>query len=238
MEQIDIKQQIETMIADEHYRPLSLAQLQETLGLSTTEEFVAMNKAVNELAEQYVIVFSQKGNLMPARMGGYYQGALSVNRKGFGFLDLEDENSIHITEANLHGAMNGDVAIVKKLPSFYGSDEGEVIRVLQHKTNTLVGTFFTSVGKGLQLRLDDERIKSRLIVKNWQAFKMVSGTKVLLKVLRYGDPMELEIVQLLGHIDDPGVDILSVLLEYDIDPQFPEEVMEQAQRTPSRVSPP
>lgn len=44
MEQIDIKQQIETMIADEHYRPLSLAQLQETLGLSTTEEFVAMNK--------------------------------------------------------------------------------------------------------------------------------------------------------------------------------------------------
>ena len=45
MEQIDIKQQIETMIADEHYRPLSLAQLQETLGLSTTEEFVAMNKA-------------------------------------------------------------------------------------------------------------------------------------------------------------------------------------------------
>lgn len=93
------------------------------------------------------------------------------------------------------------------------------------------------MGKGLQLRLDDERIKSRLIVKNWQAFKMVSGTKVLLKVLRYGDPMELEIVQLLGHIDDPGVDILSVLLEYDIDPQFPEEVMEQAQRTPSRVSP-
>ena len=237
MEQIDIKQQIESMIADEHYRPLSLAQLQETLGLSTTEEFVAMNKAVNELAEQYVIVFSQKGNLMPARMGGYYQGALSINRKGFGFLDLEDENSIHITEANLHGAMNGDVAIVKKLPSFYGSDEGEVIRVLQHKTNTLVGTFFTSVGKGLQLRLDDERIKSRLIVKNWQAFKMVSGTKVLLKVLRYGDPMELEIVQLLGHIDDPGVDILSVLLEYDIDPQFPQEVMEQAQRTPSRVSP-
>lgn len=61
-----------------------------------------------------MIVFSQKGNLMPARMGGYYQGALSVNRKGFGFLDLEDENSIHITEANLHGAMNGDVAIVKK----------------------------------------------------------------------------------------------------------------------------
>lgn len=101
--------------------------------------------------------------------------------------------------------MNGDVAIVKKLPSFYGSDEGEVIRVLQHKTNTLVGTFFSSPGKGLQLRLDDERIKARLIVKNWQAFKMVSGTKVLLKVLRYGDPMELEIVQLLGHIDDPGV---------------------------------
>lgn len=76
MEQIDIKQQIETMIADEHYRPLSLAQLQETLGLTTTEEFVAMNKAVNELAEQYVIVFSQKGNLMPARMGGYYQGCV------------------------------------------------------------------------------------------------------------------------------------------------------------------
>ena len=116
MEQIDIKQQIETMIADEHYRPLSLAQLQETLGLSTTEEFVAMNKAVNELAEQYVIVFSQKGNLMPARMGGYYQGALSVNRKGFGFLDLEDENSIHITEANLHGAMNGDIQLSGCLP--------------------------------------------------------------------------------------------------------------------------
>ncbi|WP_448910127.1 ribonuclease R [Holdemania massiliensis] len=237
MEQTDIKQQIETMIADEQYRPLSLAQLQETLGLSTTEEFIAMNKAVNELAEQYVIVFSQKGNLMPAKMGGYYRGVLSVNRKGFGFLDLENENSIHITEANLHGAMNGDLAIVKKLPSFYGSDEGEVIRVLQHKTNTLVGTFFNSVGKGLQLKLDDERIKARLIVKNWQAFKMVSGTKALLKVLRYGDPMELEIVQLLGHIDDPGVDILSVLLEYDIDPQFPEEVMEQAQKTPARVTP-
>ena len=58
MEQTDIKQQIETMIADEQYRPLSLAQLQETLGLSTTEEFIAMNKAANA---------SENGWLLPRR---------------------------------------------------------------------------------------------------------------------------------------------------------------------------
>lgn len=234
MNKTEIKQKIEEFVSSEGYRPLTMEEMQEQLNLQSTAEFSDFCQAVNELTESYILVFSQKNRLMPAKLGGYYQGRLSVNRKGFGFLDLEDEDSIHISEANLHGAMNGDVAVVRKKQTA-GNDEGEVVRIIEHKAVTLVGTFVMQASEELALKLDDERIRSAVKVRNQNQFKMVGGTKALLKILRYGDPLELEIVQLLGHADDPGVDILSVLLEYDIDPQFPEAVVREAEATPSEV---
>ncbi len=235
MEVQQIRKQLEEMIRENQDRPVSMQQIRQKLQLNDPAQLQALEEAIRQLTEEYIAAISQKGNLISARMAGYEEGTITVNRKGFGFLDLESGESVHLSEANLHGAMNGDWVVVRRRPSSYGNQEGEVVRIREHRTTHVIGTFVTSAGKSLVLKLDDERIHTAVRVLNQREYKLVSGMKAQLQIVRYADPLQLKIVRLLGHADDPGVDVLSILLEYDIDPQFPDEVMEQAQKMPTRV---
>lgn len=211
-----------------------LEKLAKLLNMTTTSDFIMLNKALNQLEDEFEIVRNQKNFFLTAIQAGIYRGSISINRKGFGFLDLDDENSIYISPDDLMGAMNKDEVVVKLLT--LNSNEGKVVKILKRNTDYCIGTFESFRG-GIHVKLDDERLKGRVIVKNLSQYKVVDGTKAQFKILKIWKSITVEIVKLLGHKDDPGVDITSILLQHDIKAEFPEEVIKQAEAISQDVLP-
>ncbi|MEF9892363.1 ribonuclease R [Anaerorhabdus sp.] len=211
-----------------------LEKLAKLLNMTSTSEFVLLNKVLNQLEDEYEIVRNPKNFFLTAAQAGIYRGGISINKKGFGFLDLDDENSIYISPDDLMGAMNKDEVIVKLIN--LNSNEGQVVKILKRNTDYCIGTFEIS-RSGIHVKLDDERLKGRVVVKNQAQFKIVNGTKAQFKIIKIWKTITVEIVKLLGHKDDPGVDILSILLEHDIKSEFPKEVLQQAESISQDVLP-
>lgn len=211
-----------------------LEHLAKCLNMTTTSEFVMLNKALNELEDEYEIMRDAKNFFMTAVQAGIYKGTVSINRKGFGFLDLTEETSIYISPDDLMGAMDKDEVVVKLFK--LNSNEGQVVKIIQRNTDHCIGTFEVYKG-GYVVTLDDERLKGRVIVKNASEFRISDGTKAQFKIIKIWKTITVEIVQLLGHKDDPGVDILSILLQHGIAPEFPEEVLKQAESISQEVLP-
>lgn len=219
-----------------------LKMIASILKLESTADFIMLNKVLNELEDEYLIVRNKKDKYLLANQARVYKGIISVNSKGKGFLDLED-HTIIIPKENLNGALDNDEVIVK-LTSKKTNDTGYVEKVIKRNTTNVIGTL-TIVKKVVMVTLDEDKLNNyRIRVTNADKFKLVNGLKALFKIVEYpyikneNKPpiMKLEIVKIIGHKDDPGVDILSILLAYDIDPIFPDDVMLQTEQIPQEVS--
>ncbi len=217
------------------------SQIIEILKITGSKDFIKLDLALQQMENTYEL-FRRKGNVYRTReQMNLISGVLHMNKKGIGYVDEEDGMSIMIFPENLNSAMNGDEVLVKRgrlyedysgMPSNY---IGSVITVLKRKHVTLVGTFVDG-RYGPRFVLDDEKLQDRrisLLVP--PQFHPTGGMKALARVTRYDDPLEMTMERELGYVDDPGVDILSVLLEHEIDPEFPEDVKKQVESVPTEV---
>ena len=219
-----------------------LRMIASVLKLDSTADFVMLNKVLNQLEDEYLIVRNKKDKYLLAHQARVYRGKISVNTKGKGFFDLENETII-IPKENLNGALDNDEVVVK-LVNKKNDDLGYVEKIIKRNTVKVIGTL-TIVKKVVVVTLDEERLNNyKIKVVNADKFKLVNGLKALFKIVKYPYVnknrksliMEVAIEQIIGHKDDPGVDILSILLSYEIDPVFPEEVMNQVKEIPQEVS--
>ncbi len=199
----------------------------------SASQFVALNKIINQLEDEFLLVRNSQNFFLTAKQAGIEKGIIKVNRKGFGFIDFEDY-SIYISADSLYGAMDLDEVAVQRISQEKENPEGKVIKILKRKNTHCIGVLEYRKGKVVAF-LDDVRLSGPTKVTNLKDFKFVAGTKAKFKITKYTQPMELEIEQLLGHKDDPGVDILSILLEYDIEPEFPKEVIKQSEAISQEV---
>lgn len=200
---------------------LDVHKMMNELQLSSTEEFIRLNKMLNELEDEAEIVRNSKDCYCLLKDLNMYKGVLSVNRKGFGFVDLDDI-SIFIPARNMETAMNQDEVVVQRTIFPDGTAEGRVVRILKRNTSVLVGTFKGS--RQLHFEPDGIHRDAWVRIKNQSMFQVVPGTKAIAKILRYGEPIVAEVTELLGHENDPGMDITSVLLAHGIPMEFPEAV--------------
>ncbi|HCY05825.1 MAG TPA: ribonuclease R, partial [Erysipelotrichaceae bacterium] len=219
-----------------------LRMIASVLKLDSTADFVMLNKVLNQLEDEYLIVRNKKDKYLLAHQARVYRGKISVNTKGKGFFDLENETII-IPKENLNGALDNDEVVVK-LVNKKNDDLGYVEKIIKRNTVKVIGTLTISK-KVVVVTLDEERLNNyKIKVVNADKFKLVNGLKALFKIVKYPYVnknrksliMEVAIEQIIGHKDDPGVDILSILLSYEIDPIFPEEVMNQVKEIPQEVS--
>ena len=198
--------------------------LMREMKLESTEDFVELNKLLNLLEDEAEIARNSKNRYCLLEDLNLYKGTLSVNRKGFGFVDL-DEISIFVPARQMNGAMNQDEVVIQRIVFEDGSAEGRVVRILKRNTKTLVGTFKGS--KNLYFVPDGVNSSLWVRVKNFHQYPVVSGTKAIVKIVRYGDPLMVEMVEIIGHELDPGMDVTSVLLSHGIPIEFPKDVMKQ-----------
>ncbi len=229
---VNQKELLDLILSKPHYYTLN--DFSDIYQMTSAEDFVVLNKLLNAMEDNFLVVRDHKDRYCDPKESGLYKGKISINRKGFGFLDLDEEHSIFIAKSNLNFAMNQDVVIVKTEGSLKESPEGQVIKIVERFQNSFIATYRKR--SNFMLLADDERINQKIKVQNEKAFKLVDGLKVRCDIIKYGDPLIVNIGQVIGHENDPGVDVQAVLMGYGIESSFSDEVMKQVKTIEEEIS--
>ena len=233
-------EQILAFMREEAYKPLTVHELEQVFGLKDSSEFKDFVRTLNYLEDNGLIVRTRSNRYgVPERMN-LMKGTVQRHPKGYAFIIPEEDGmqDVYVTEPDLNGAMNGDAVIVRLNPKTSGSHpEGVVIRIVERGVKEVVGTYSDSKYFGFVVA-DDKRIPNDIFIPKEAAKGAVDGHKVLVKITKYPEgrmSAEGEVIEILGHKNDPGVDILSIIYKYGLAREFPDEVMEQANAVPDEI---
>lgn len=222
-------------------KPLTVHELEEVFALHEADDFKKLVKTLNALENSGQLVRTRKNRYgLPEKMN-LFRGTIEMNKKGFAFLLPEDEkqDDIYIHSSDLNTAMNGDTVLVRleKGASSRQRSEGVVIRIVKRANSQIVGTFEEVSDFGF-VTPDDQRIPNEIFIPKEKTKGAITGHKVIVEITKYPEKSrnaQGEIVQILGHKNDPGVDILSIIYKHGIKIDFPEEVLNAAAAVPETV---
>lgn len=219
-------------------RAFTVYELNDALGLKTVEELKALLKTLNGLEDHLKIYRTKKDRYLLFNNSHMKLGTLLANKKGFGFVDIEGEEDVFIAPPNMNNAIHGDKVVVE-ITSQKGMElEGRIVRIVNREIKEMVGEYYEKDHKGY-IDLDDEKVKLEIEIEKENSNGAMPGHKVLVKVLGKlkDNHYKGEVVRILGHKNDPGVDILSIVAKYGIPDTFSEEVMKEAEALPDFVKP-
>ena len=216
-------------------KSLTAFEIEEKLGTKNLEELL---KVLKELEVETLVYHTNKDKYMLFKDSHLFKGILHSNKKGFGFVDVDNSDvDIYIPKENINGALHGDLVVVE-LVNKKGLDrvEGRIVKVLKHESNTYVGeiNFKNNVG---YVTLDEDKVNLEIVVAKDNSLNAVDGHKVVVEIIKRISNRKAEgkVIKIIGHKNDPGVDILSIVYKYDINTSFPEEVEEEVKSLPMEV---
>ena len=232
------KQMLLTLMKDPTYVPMKLKELAILLGVPK-EQRKDLEEVLNELVASGKVGISKKGKY--ARSEVFAQtGIFSAHHRGFGFVTIEGrDGDLFVPPDDTGDAMDGDtVQVIIDENGRGGRAEARVLKVLKHANETLIGTFEKNKSFGFVIP-DNPRITMDIFIPQGKENGAVSGHKVVVKLDTYAtrnkNP-EGHVQEILGHINDPGVDILSIVRAYGLPEEFPEDVMEEVSHAPEELS--
>ena len=169
------------------------------------------------------------------------EGIFRANEKGFGFVELEDEvlEDIFIPSQFINGALNGDsveISIIKPKEENKRA-EGKVVKILKREKDTLVGIFQKSKTFGFVVP-DDRKFGTDIYIPKKSCKKAKDKDKVIVKITKYpskGKNAEGEIIEILGNVNQAGIDMLSVIKELDLPNEFPSSVKKEAEKISQEI---
>ncbi|MGL4818773.1 MAG: ribonuclease R family protein, partial [Bacilli bacterium] len=225
---------------EEQNKPLDASAIEASLALSDADSFKALVKLLVQLEEEGAIVRTRANKYALPNQFDMQKGTLSVNSKGFGFVRIgEGIDDIYVSASELNGAMQGDTVLVKiKERSTGARQEGTIVRVVERGQTDIVGTFHLEKGYAF-VRPDDTKISNDFLVPPGEYGGAVDGHKVVLHITRYPagrESGEGEIIHIIGHKNDPGVDILSIIHKHNIPTEFPADALAQANAVPDEIA--
>ena len=230
-----MKEQILDILKKEN-KALSVYEINDLLGLSSSDELKELLKNLEELINDLKVYHTNKDKYLLFENSHLKTGRLVVNKKGYGFVDIEGDEDVYIASKNLNGAIHGDLVVVE-ITSKKGLDlEGRILKIIKRELKTVVGTII-KVDNKLKLKIDDDKININIILEKDSLKNVVEGNKVVASVLSRIDNHNFkgEIIKIIGHINDPGVDILSIAAKHDINDEFNEEVIKEVEALPNEV---
>ncbi|MBP2240336.1 ribonuclease R [Cytobacillus eiseniae] len=241
----NIQQIIEKLLyymKDEAYKPLTVQEMEAAFGIEDSSDFKEFVKALVKMEEKGLVVRTRSNRYgLPEKMS-LVRGKLTGHAKGFAFV-IPDEpgmDDIFIPPNETNNAMHGDIVLARVNSETSGQRrEGTIVRVLERGITQIVGTYTESKHFGFVLP-DDKKFTSDIFIPKAVSLGAVEGHKVVVKLTTYPEgrkSAEGEVIQILGHKNDPGVDILSVIHKHGLPMEFPDEVLEQATNTPETIDP-
>lgn len=223
---------------DEMYVPMKEKEMAVFMQVSR-EDRAEFSRALEELLKEGKLSLTAKGRYIKPDES-LMTGIFISNARGFGFVEVEGrEEDLFIPETRVNGAFHNDTVQARLLSGQRGKrQEAEIVRILNRGTRQVVGTYQASENFGFVLP-DNSKFASDIFVPKEGAGGAVDGHKVIVELTDYGDGRrkpEGKVVEILGHANDPGVDILSIVRGFGLPVEFEEKVLRQAQRAGSEVS--
>lgn len=226
------------LVADELYVPMKEKELAMFLQVSKQdrEEF---RKILEELLAEGKLALTQKGKYIKSA-GKFFTGTFISNAKGFGFVEVEgQEEDFYVPEDKVNGAFHKDTVQIALLGEKTGKrQEAQVVKIIARGINQIVGTYQSSKNFGFVVP-DNGKLPCDIFVPVERSKGAVNGHKVVVELTDYGSDHknpEGKVVEILGHINDPGVDIMSIVRGYELPVEFGEKVMNQVERVAREVS--
>lgn len=224
-------------ILDNVYEAKTLIEINDMLELTTPEELKNLEMELEKLADECVIYITKKNRyILIKNCKNLKIGRLALNKKGFGFVILEREDDLYIPESDLNGATHDDV-VLAEITCNGIKKEGKIIRILKRDLNDLVGELIKDERGKFTLKLDETKKDLEIIIDEESLKNCVEGNKVVVKILKeLGRKKYLaKIDKIIGHKDDPGVDIMSIAYKYSFNPDFGDEVERELDSIPNEV---
>jgi ribonuclease R len=236
------KEAVLNFMRETAYKPMTYQELEQHFGIDNAHDFKDFLKLLNAIEQEGEIILTRTNRYgVPERMD-LLRGRLQAHAKGFAFFIPEDREhpDVYINANDLKSAMNGDIVLIRVTSKSQGGGklEGEVIRVVKRAVTQVVGVFQNNESYGFVLP-DDKRINRDIFIPKNAFNGAVNGEKVVVRIVNYPEgrsAAEGEVAEVLGHKDDPGVDIISIIRKHQLPEAFPEEVLAEAEKAPDSIT--
>ena len=237
-----MKEEILNLLKDG--KALGFIEISERLGYTKDMDEMLAN-TLTEMVNTYDLTLTNKNRYMlfesNEKNKNYVKGKFMDTRGDAAFVRVDGmEDDIHISGDKTNGALNGDTVLVyiirEKRRDFKA--EGAVVKVIEREVNNKVGEIYHYEGK-IMVSLDDKKFKKLIYLPdNQETRRLVDGDKVVVSFLGSRtdkDYINANFVKRIGNIHEPGVDILSIIAEHEIDIDFPDTVLEELKHIPTEV---
>ncbi len=234
------KELIIRLMDDDYYVPMKEKELAAFMQVNP-EERGELKEILKELVSEGKLQITKRAKYVKSdgREEGL-TGTFISNARGFGFVEIEGrDQDLYIPEGEVNGAFHKDIVQVELLKEQKGRrQEARVVAICSHGLSKVVGTYDHAGSFGFVVP-DSDKIPVDIFVPKERSKGAVTGHKVVVELTSYGDNKhkpEGKIIEILGHVNDPGVDILSIVKGFDLPVEFPEKALNQAQRVSKEVS--
>ena len=216
----------------------SVHELEDIMQIHDVDGLKELLKTLNKMEDELVVYRSNKDKYMLFNNSHLKIGRLIGHRKGFGFVDIEGDEDVYVSSSNMNGAIHLDRVIVEITSKKGMQLEGRIVRVIDRNLKQVVGELCAK-DNAYYLKSDENKLNVQIIIEKNKTLGAVEGHKVLVKITgRIKDnKYHGEVVKILGHKNDPGVDILSIVAKYGIHDTFSDEVMKEVDELPNEVLP-
>ncbi|HIS48687.1 MAG TPA: ribonuclease R [Candidatus Scybalocola faecigallinarum] len=233
------EQMLGELFSDKGYRPMKLKELGIFLNVPRDER-EDLKLMLDQMISKGMIAMTSDGRYTKPDPD-IYTGTFMGSARGFGFVRIEGmDGDVFISEGDTLGALHGDTVAVRITRKASGGrrQEGQVLRIVSRANDQIVGTYDKSKKFGFVIP-DNSKISKDIFVRSENSMGAVTGHKVVVQILDYGNPNknpEGRITEILGHVDDPQSDVLTILRAYNIPVDFPEDVAKQIKTIPDHVT--
>ena len=231
-----MREQIINVLNDK-YEALDVIEINDLLGLTTPEDLSRLGNDLESLYKDNVLYKTKKGKfILFKNCPNLKVGVLSIKKGGFGFLLVPTGEDIYIDKSNINNAVNDDKVLVE-LVNNYGKIEGKVLRILNRDLNNLIGEVYYIKDKPY-VKLEDKKKNIEIKLDEKASKGVVAGTKVIVTVLKEMSRNKYmgKINTIIGHKDDPGVDIKLIAYKHNIYEEFSSKALEQTDNIPTEVN--
>lgn len=169
------------------------------------------------------------------------KGIFRGNEKGFGFVKIDGQDEeIYISRGNTKDAVNGDEVLIKIIDDTVEGNrkEGKIVKTINHKRNEIVGTFTKRKNFGFVVP-DDREFNTDIFISKKSFNKAKNNQKVVVKITKFpqgNKSAEGEITEIIGGINEAGVDMLSLIKEYNLPYEFPDDVILEAKKVENKIT--
>ena len=253
MERKTIKAEILAGLKAANKKSLSMEELAEILNMRKSEDYKLLVQTVAQLEREKAVEFNKKGRIKLPFQPIEVEGIFRRNERGFGFVTIDpEEPDIFIPKEATNFAMDGDIVMIdiQKTADLFSDRgaEGRVVSIKERKIQQIVGEFTAfdvdeiaeSDLFGYVTPKDKKSAQFKVFIAA-EGIQPVDGSIVIVEITHYpekGYATSLEgiVTKVVGHKNDPGMDILSIVIAQGIPTQFPDEVQTASEQVPDTIA--